>query len=223
MNTITKCIPARRRHLPFLALLLATVTLLAFAPRSVLASSEKPFHANFITQFTSVLDFPLLHLTVNGKGNATYIGTTTAFTDDQVSNLIDGSGSATYTLTAKNGDTLVLVLVVQPGGTINVEGECFSPAVIQSPEAQADSAAPLAAVFSGEPASFLLRPMASAHLPLSAQSCMGTVLTRQPPAFLGTNDKPVCYQLKALTINKSCRRIPVLRSHCSIRVTKEHA
>ena len=50
------------------------------------------------------------------------MGTTTAFTDDQVSNLIDGSGSATYTLTAKNGDTLVLALVVQPGGTINVEG-----------------------------------------------------------------------------------------------------
>lgn len=122
MNTTTKCIPARDRHLPFLALLLATVTLLAFAPQSVRASVDKPFHANFITQFTSVLEFPLLDLTVHGKGNATYMGTTTAFTDDQVSNLIDGSGNATYTLTAKNGDTLVLALVVQPGGTINVEG-----------------------------------------------------------------------------------------------------
>jgi hypothetical protein len=38
-----------RRHLPFLALLLATVTLLALAPQSVRASSERPFHANFIT------------------------------------------------------------------------------------------------------------------------------------------------------------------------------
>jgi hypothetical protein len=122
MNTITNCISARRRHLPFVALLLATVTLLALAPQSVLASSERPFHANFITQFTSVLEFPLLHLTVHGKGNATYMGTTTAFTDDQVSNLIDGSGTATYTLTGKNGDTLVLALVVQPGDTINVEG-----------------------------------------------------------------------------------------------------
>ena len=122
MNTITKCIPARRWHLLFVALLLATVTLPALAPQSVRASSEKPFNANFITQFTSVLEFPLLHLTVNGKGNATNLGRTTAFTDDQVSNLIDGSGSATYTLTAKNGDTLVLALVVQPGATINVEG-----------------------------------------------------------------------------------------------------
>jgi hypothetical protein len=111
-----------RRHPPFLALLLAAVTLLAFTPQSVLAHTERPFHANFITQFTSVLNFPLLHLTVDGKGNATYIGTTTAFTDDQVSNLIDGSGSATYTLTAKHGDTLVMTLVVQPGSTINVEG-----------------------------------------------------------------------------------------------------
>jgi hypothetical protein len=111
-----------RQHLPVVALLLATVTLLAFTPQSVTAHNEQPFHANFTTQFTSALTFPLLHLTVHGKGKATYMGTTTAFTDDQVSNLIDGSGSATYTLTAKNGDTLVMTLVVRPGGTINIEG-----------------------------------------------------------------------------------------------------
>ena len=122
MNTITKCIPARRRHLPFLALLLATVTLLALAPQSVRASSEKPFHANFITKVKTFLEFPILHVNVHGKGNATYMGTTTAFTDDQIQNVIDGSGSATYTLTAANGDTLVLALVVPVGGTINVEG-----------------------------------------------------------------------------------------------------
>jgi hypothetical protein len=68
------------------------------------------------------LEFPLLHLTVEGKGKATYLDTTAAFTNDQVSTLIDGSGSATYTLTAKDGDTLVLALVVQPGGTIPVDG-----------------------------------------------------------------------------------------------------
>src|SRR6476660_5889527 len=65
-----QCIPARRRRLLFFALLLATVTLPALAPHSVRASSEKPFHANFITHFTSVLEFPLLHLSVHGKGNA---------------------------------------------------------------------------------------------------------------------------------------------------------
>ena len=76
----------------FLALVLTTVTLLALAPQSIRTSSEQPFRANFITQFTSVLEFPLLHLTVHNKENATYMGTTSAFTDDQVSNLIDGSG-----------------------------------------------------------------------------------------------------------------------------------
>jgi hypothetical protein len=122
MNTNTNQLSARPRHLPFLALLLMTVALLAFAPQSVRASGEKPFHANFITQFTTVLEFPILHVTVNSRGQATYMGRTTAATNDQLVNLIDGSGSATYTLTGVNGDTLVLALVVPIGGTINIDG-----------------------------------------------------------------------------------------------------
>jgi hypothetical protein len=111
-----------RPHLPSLTLLFAAVTLLAFAPQSARASGEKPFHANFITQVETVLEFPFLHVTVNSRGQATYMGRTTAFTDDQLVNLIDGSGTATYTLTGANGDTLVLALVVPVGGTINVDG-----------------------------------------------------------------------------------------------------
>ena len=122
MKTATNTKSVRRRHFPSLALLLATVTLLAFVPPSVRAGGEVPFHANFITQFESVVEYPFLHVTTNGRGKATYMGTTTAFTEDQLVSLIDGSGSATYTLTAANGDTLVLALVVQAGGTINVEG-----------------------------------------------------------------------------------------------------
>jgi hypothetical protein len=122
MKTTTSIISARRRQLPSLAFLLATVALLAFAAPAARASGEKPFHANFITQFESVVEFPLLHVTVNSRGQATYMGRTTAFTDDQIVNLIDGSGSATYTLTGVNGDTLVLALVVPVGGTINVDG-----------------------------------------------------------------------------------------------------
>lgn len=121
MKTTTDLKSPGRRHLPSLALLVA-VTLLAFAPQAARASGEKPFHANFITQFETVVEFPLLHVTVNSRGQATYMGRTTAFTDDQLVNLVDGSGTATYTLTGANGDTLVLALVVQPGGTINVEG-----------------------------------------------------------------------------------------------------
>ena len=50
------------------------------------------------------------------------MGRTTAFTDDQLVNLIDGSGTATYALTGVNGDTLVLALVVPVEGTIYVDG-----------------------------------------------------------------------------------------------------
>ena len=122
MKTRTNLKPSSGPHLASLALLLATVSLLAFAPPAARASTERPFHADFITQFETVLEFPILHVTVNGQGQATHMGKTRAFTDDQIANLLDGSGSATYTLTAANGDTLILALVVQPGGNINVAG-----------------------------------------------------------------------------------------------------
>src|SRR5262245_26913813 len=128
-NQLTAVInPARRSSLrlgftlPLFALVVALVTLPAVAPQAVHAVSEMPFHANFITQFQTEVEFPLLHVTVESRGQATYMGRTTAFTDDQLVNLIDGSGTATYTLTGKNGDTLVLALVVPIGGTINVDG-----------------------------------------------------------------------------------------------------
>lgn len=121
MKTITNPTTPSRRRLPFLGILLVTVTLLAFAPPRA-RGDEKPFHANFITQFSSVVEYPFLHVTVNSRGQATYMGRTTAFTDDQLVSLIDGSGTATYTLTGVNGDTLILALEVPVGGTINVDG-----------------------------------------------------------------------------------------------------
>ena len=119
MKTINKTSVSRRSGIAFL---LATVSLLTLSAPPSRASIEAQFNASFITQFTTVLEFPILHVTVTGKGQATYMGSAKAFTDDQVSNLIDGNGSATYTLRAPNGKTLVLALVVQPGGTLNVEG-----------------------------------------------------------------------------------------------------
>jgi len=140
MKTKTHLKSPNRRQFPSLALLLATVTLLAVVPQSARAD-EMPFHANFITHFESVLEFPLLHVTVNAAGQTTYMGRTSALTVDQLVNLIDGSGTATYILTPasrmSNGgsgpiapaksesptiDTLILALVVQAGGTINVDG-----------------------------------------------------------------------------------------------------
>ena len=132
MKTTTNLKSASHRHLPWLALLLASVTLLAFAPQPVHAGPSYPFNANFITQVETVLEFPLLHVTVNGRGQATDMYRPSAHTEDQLVNLIDGSGTATYTLTpasrmANGGsgpiqDTLVLALVVPVGGTINVDG-----------------------------------------------------------------------------------------------------
>ncbi len=122
MNITTTVTPLTASRLSPIALLLMAASLLIVAPQSTRASIETPFYGSFVTQFTTTFEFPLLYVTVNGKGNTTYMNTATASTDDQISNLIDGSGSATYKLTASDGDTLALALVVQPGGTLNVEG-----------------------------------------------------------------------------------------------------
>ena len=125
MKTATNTKAARRRYLPSLALMLATVTLLAFAPQPVRAGPSYPFHARFITEFKSVVEFPYLHFTVNGQGRATYMGPTTAITTDQMVSMINGSATATYTLTADTmagvrADTLILAMALQatdvPGG-----------------------------------------------------------------------------------------------------------
>src|SRR5262245_48589474 len=58
MKTRTNLKSSSRRHLASLALLLATVSQLAFAPPAARASTERPFHANFTTQFETVLEFP---------------------------------------------------------------------------------------------------------------------------------------------------------------------
>ena len=120
MKTTTRCTSTNPRRLPSLALLLTTVILLAFVPQSTHAGDQVPFKASFNTQFQSVLEFPFLHLTVTGQGNASHLGATTAVTTDQLVNVLDGSATATYTLTGANGDTVILALVFQatniPGG-----------------------------------------------------------------------------------------------------------
>jgi hypothetical protein len=122
MKLTTTAKPMNALRLLVIHLLLVPASLIILPPHLARASIETPFHGNFVTKFTTTLEFPILYVTVNGKGDATYMGATTASTDDQVSNLTDGSGSATYILTADNGDTLTLALAIQPGGTLNVEG-----------------------------------------------------------------------------------------------------
>jgi hypothetical protein len=125
MKTATNTKSARGRHFPALALLLAAVTLLAFAPKSAHAGYSVPFHARFITEFESVVEFPYLHITVNGQGRATSMGPTTVASTDEMVSMIDGSATATYTLTSDSlggaiEDTLILAMTFQatdvPGG-----------------------------------------------------------------------------------------------------------
>jgi hypothetical protein len=119
MKTTTNFTSRSVLRLPSLALLFIAVLLSSFVSHPVRAQSEQPFNANFITRFTGVVEGNFLHVTVSGRGQATYAGDTRAFTDSQFVSLIDGSITATYTLTATNGDTLTLNFVGQ--GT-NVDG-----------------------------------------------------------------------------------------------------
>jgi len=119
MKTTTSFVCRSVRSFPSLVLLFATILLLALGPQPVRAQSEKPFSANFITKFTSAVEGDFLHITVTGPGQASFLGKATAFTDSQFVSLIDGSITATYTLTDADGDTLTLDFVAQ--GT-NVDG-----------------------------------------------------------------------------------------------------
>ena len=153
---------------------------LAFAPQPVHAGPSYPFNANFIANFESVLEFPLLHVTVNASGEATYMKRPSAHTDDQLVNLIDGSLTATYTLTpasrmANGGsgpiqDTLVLTLVVPGGGTIITEGGFLFSGSYTITGGTGHTPALPAAAFLGDWASILRRPMVSALLPSRARS-----------------------------------------------------
>jgi hypothetical protein len=96
-------------QLLFMTLLLVALTLLAFAPQSTRAGSQVPFNARFSGEFTTEFVPPsFLRVVVTASGNATHLGATSAVTTDELINLEDGSGTATFTLTGANGDTVVL-------------------------------------------------------------------------------------------------------------------
>jgi hypothetical protein len=125
MTTKTNFTSPSRWQVSALALLATTVTLLAFTPLSTNAGDQVPFKGSFNTDVEMVLEFPYLHVFVTGQGNASHLGATTAVSTDQLVNVIDGSATATYTLTGANGDTVILAMVFQgtniPGG-VTFEG-----------------------------------------------------------------------------------------------------
>src|SRR5262245_27585311 len=94
----------------FLFVILATV----FATgRNLSAGDQVPFEASFTTTFSAVTAFPFLEITVNGGGQARHLGRTNASTTNQQASLITGQVTATYTLTAANGDTLIFEMVAE--------------------------------------------------------------------------------------------------------------
>jgi hypothetical protein len=118
-----RLLSASPHQLLFLTVLLVTITLLVFAPQSTRADSQMPFSASFGTEFTNEFVLPFyLRVFVTGEGNASHMGRTSAVTTDQLINLEDGSGTASYSLTAANGDTVVVAITAQntdiPGGVM---------------------------------------------------------------------------------------------------------
>ena len=111
MTVTTSATPTSPRRVHGLALLAAFT--LAFAPHSARADDRAPFRAAFITTFESYVVGPIAHISVIGQGEAVHMGATTAVTTDQAVNLITGDGTATYTLTAANGDTILLAMEAQ--------------------------------------------------------------------------------------------------------------
>src|SRR5688572_70878 len=103
---VTTRSPATRVLLSIHCAALLAAFLLVIAPLSAMAAHLVPFRASFTTEFESSIEFPFASIMVTGDGHGLHMGRSTATTTDQTVNLITGEGTATYTLTAANGDTL---------------------------------------------------------------------------------------------------------------------
>ena len=89
--------------------LLAALTL-AFANFSAFAGPAVPFKAAFSTAFQSALAYPFVFVQVAGEGKASHLGQTAIESTDQVVDLENATVTATYYLTAANGDQLVVAV-----------------------------------------------------------------------------------------------------------------
>ena len=92
---------------------LAILTTVLISVPSASGGSEVPFEASFTTEFSAAINFPIANISVNGEGQARYLGRAEASTTNQQANLITGSVTATYTLKAPNGDTVVFEMVAE--------------------------------------------------------------------------------------------------------------
>jgi hypothetical protein len=102
------------RHSLFFALVAASAVLLASTAVSAVAA-ETPFKGTFSAVETDQLVFPILSVSREGTGTATYLGKYTEHATFQV-DVRTGSATGTATFTAANGDTLTASVVGQ--GTV---------------------------------------------------------------------------------------------------------
>jgi len=107
----------------FLLIPLVLACFAVFISTPAIAADQVPFNASFTTEFTTEFVPPFyLRVFVTGEGNASHMGRTSAVTTDQLINLTDGTGTATYTLTAANTDTVLVAISAHntniPGGVM---------------------------------------------------------------------------------------------------------
>ena len=106
MSTLNRI--TRSNFLRVLCTALLMVSAIATAaPLSPKSAGTVPFRASFDTQFQVNSGPPILHITVQGQGNALHMGRSETFTTNQVVDVTTGASSATYTVIAANGDTVV--------------------------------------------------------------------------------------------------------------------
>ena len=122
LNRITRS-PLLRMLCPALLMVSAIA---AAAPLSSRSAGTVPFRASFGTQFqVNSAQGPILHIAVQGQGNALHMGRSQTFTTNQIVDLTTGATTATYTVVAANGDTAVfqdVFTATQTSGGVTFEG-----------------------------------------------------------------------------------------------------
>jgi hypothetical protein len=113
MKATSNATPVILRRIMCLALSLIAMAALALKGQAAQVDKQVPFRAAFTTEFDSEVNFPVAEITVIGEGKGTHLGNATAVTTNQIVNLQTGDSTATYTITAANGDTVVLEMQFQ--------------------------------------------------------------------------------------------------------------
>ena len=88
-------------------------------PLSAARGGDIPFRVSLDTVFQSSSGFPVIDITVQGEGQVQHLGNSATFSTNEHVNLITGNATATFTLVAANGDTVVFESVF---GTVPVPG-----------------------------------------------------------------------------------------------------